>query len=316
MIDLTSPLLLIDLGYALFYRYSATQVWYKHSHPEEKSSLSKDYKWHENEEFVTKMKKMFMVDILELAKKYKIPKTNIIIAEDCRLKDNWRTKLFNDYKAQRSEERERNDWQGAHAFEIIYKDVIPDMIHIHGVHLINSPSVEADDIISQIVIANNNNHTTTHTTTPQKLKMVIVASDNDYFQILNDNVDLVNMKGVSQKEKMKYSPFAHLVEKIIKGDVSDNIPPCQFNKKWLPILIDKDLKTRSKDDFVKTNKQIIEHYLKHPEKLEEDIKTVFDKSKEEYIKGYTKNKRLIAFSELPKEYVTEILKAFNSKVLR
>jgi 5'-3' exonuclease len=307
MIDLTSPLLLIDLGYALFYRYSATQVWYKHSHPEEKAGLTKDYKWHENEEFITKMKKMFMVDILELAKKHKIPKTNIIIAEDCRLKDNWRTKLFNDYKGQRAEERERNDWQGAQAFEIIYKDVIPDMINIHGVHLIKSPSVEADDIISQIVITNNTN-TTTNTATKAKTKMIIVASDNDYFQILDDNVDLINMKGVSQKEKMKYSPFAHLVEKIIKGDVSDNIPPCLFNKKWLPT----ELKTRSKDDFVKPNKAILEYYLKNPEKLEEDIKNVSDKSKEEYIKGYTENKRLIAFSELPKEYVTEIIKAFNA----
>ncbi len=37
LIDTDKPILLIDLGYAMFYRYSATQVWYKHSHPEEKA---------------------------------------------------------------------------------------------------------------------------------------------------------------------------------------------------------------------------------------------------------------------------------------
>ena len=45
LIDTDKPILLIDLGYAMFYRYSATQVWYKHSHPEEKGDLVKDYKF-------------------------------------------------------------------------------------------------------------------------------------------------------------------------------------------------------------------------------------------------------------------------------
>ena len=61
LIDTDKPILLIDLGYAMFYRYSATQVWYKHSHPEEKGDLVKDYKWHENKEFVEKMKKMLAI---------------------------------------------------------------------------------------------------------------------------------------------------------------------------------------------------------------------------------------------------------------
>ena len=39
MVEKKSSILLIDLGYALFYRYSATQLWYKHSHPEEKDIL-------------------------------------------------------------------------------------------------------------------------------------------------------------------------------------------------------------------------------------------------------------------------------------
>lgn len=99
MIDSSKPLLLVDLGFALFYRYSATQTWYRHAHPEEKDDLTKDYKWPSNKVFMEKMKEMFSKDILALAKKLKIPHANIIIAEDCRLKNNWRTKIYSEYKA-------------------------------------------------------------------------------------------------------------------------------------------------------------------------------------------------------------------------
>ena len=202
MVDKSCPLLLVDLGYALFYRYSASQLWYKHSHPEEKADLTKDYKWHQNPVFVEKMKKMFVVDIFTLAKDYKIPKSNIIIAEDCRLKDNWRSKEFGDYKAQRNEEREKTGWQGGSSFEIIYKEVLPEMVNTHGVIHLKSENVEADDIISQIVIKYKS----------QFPSFVIVASDNDYFQILNDGVDLITMKGGSVKDKMKYTPEFHLLK--------------------------------------------------------------------------------------------------------
>jgi 5'-3' exonuclease len=306
LIDTDKPLLLIDLGYAMFYRYSATQVWYKHSHPEEKADLSKDYKWHENSEFVEKMKKMFVVDILQLAKKYKIPKTNIIIAEDCHLKDNWRSAIFSDYKAQRSEEREKNGWQGGHSFEIIYKEAIPELVNVHGVIHLKHPKIEADDIISQIVIKCLNTSDKSKVPT----KFVIVASDNDYFQILEDNVELINMKGVSQKDKMKMTPKAHLMEKILKGDVSDNISSCLFNKKLLSELVPGSTKATDKaksvEQFIKTNKKILDYYLEHLEQLEKDYGTYGEK----YIEGFATNKKLIDFSELPSEYIKDVEKLF------
>ena len=106
------------------------------------------------------------------------------------------------------------------------------------------------------------------------------------------------MKGVSQKEKMKYSPKGHLIEKILKGDVSDNIKPCLFNKKWSQDLIKDTPKKGSVDGslYIKANKKIIDYYLSYPEKLDIDIQNVACQG-EEYIKGYTENKKLIDFSE-------------------
>jgi 5'-3' exonuclease len=307
MVDKSYPLLLVDLGYALFYRYSASQLWYKHSHPEEKADLSKDYKWHQNVEFVEKMKKMFMVDIFTLAKDYKVPKSNIIIAEDCRLKDNWRSKEFDDYKAQRNEEREKTGWQGAGSFEIIYNEVLPEMVNTHGVIHLKSPNVEADDIISQLVIKYKS----------QFPSFVIVASDNDYFQILNDGVDLITMKGVSVKDKMKYSPEFHLLEKILKGDVSDNIQACEFNKELIMEVIPEmkpKTKTKPKTKLtseteteivkVKANKKILDYYMSQsdPKQIENDIARMGNN----FVFGYKENKKLIDFNELPEEYVKNI----------
>jgi hypothetical protein len=313
MLDTKGPLLLIDLGYALFYRYSATQLWYKHSHPEEKEELTKDYKWHQNEVFVEKMKKMFVDDIMNLAKKHKVPKGNIIIAEDCRLKDNWRSSLFNKYKAQRVEERDKAGWQGGNAFDIIYRDVIPVLVNTHVVYHLKHQNIEADDIISQIVLNNKRKDKSDPHYIP---KFIIIASDADYFQILEDNVDLLNMKGVSQKIKMKHSPHGHLVEKIIKGDTSDNIGPCLFSKKWVHHFVPGMPKLVNIDPiiYIKSNKKIMEYYIKNPEQLAKDVAEVKcnseKDSEKEYIKGYSQNKQLVDFNELPTEYVSDVGKMY------
>ena len=326
MIDNKKPLLLIDQGYAMFYRYSATQLWYKHSHPEEKELLTKDYKWVDNEEFIEKMKKMFEVDILTLAKKYKIPKSNIIIAEDCHLKDNWRLDILSSYKGQRSEERDKSGWNGGAAFEILVNEVIPGMVKEHNIIHLKHLKIEADDIIAQIVLKSHSSSTRKekeNLNLPNKF--IIVASDTDYFQLLDENVDLINMKGVSQKEKMKYSPKVHLIEKILKGDVSDNISACLFNKKMVQQLISsmapkkvvkkvkKTDKTIDKEEddidptlYIKANKKIIDYYLENPDKLEDDIENTMKTEGIEYIQGYKENKKLIQMSELPEEYKEDV----------
>ena len=336
MIDIKKPLLLIDQGYAMFYRYSATQLWYKHSHPEEKELLTKDYKWVNNEEFIEKMKKMFEVDILTLAKKYKIPKSNIIIAEDCHLKDNWRLDILSSYKGQRADERDKSGWNGGSAFEILVDEVIPRMVKEHNIIHLKHPKIEADDIIAQIVLKSNSSSTRKENLKDKEKenlnlpnKFIIVASDTDYFQLLDENVDLINMKGVSQKEKMKYSPKAHLIEKILKGDVSDNISACLFNKKMvqqlIPSMVPKkvvkkvkktdmktDMKTDKEEDdidptlYIKANKKIIDYYLENPDKLEEDIDNTMKTEGIEYIQGYKENKKLIQMSELPQEYKEDV----------
>ena len=91
-----------------------------------------------------------------------------------------------------------------------------------------------------------------------------------------------------------------------KSTTSEN-KPCLFNKKWSQDLIKDTPKKGSVDGslYIKANKKIIDYYLSYPEKLDIDIQNVACQG-EEYIKGYTENKKLIDFSELPDEYVKDV----------
>jgi len=299
MIDSSKPLLLVDLGFALFYRYSATQTWYRHAHPEEKDSLTKDYKWPSNKVFMEKMKEMFSKDILALAKKLKIPHTNIVIAEDCRLKNNWRTKIYALYKAHRAESRERTGWCGGPAFNCILSITLPKMIKDTGVHILSHYRAEADDVISQIIIGCRKDPTC-----PKQF--YIIASDMDYFQLLNGDTQLINMKGHSQSTKMKYKPEEHLMEKILSGDKSDNIPACRFNKVWVQRLVPPKPKTSpGKKGFINCNKKILDYYRSNPSQLQLDIAQV-KQNGDEYVQDCQKNRTLIDFNSLPDDITKEI----------
>jgi hypothetical protein len=111
---------------------------------------------------------------------------------------------------------------------------------------------------------------------------------------------------------MKYSPMGHLIEKILKGDVSDNIKPCLFNKKWVYELVPGMTKKGTINDnlFIKSNKKIIDYYISNPDQLEKDFNNITCNG-EEYIQGYLDNKKIIAFSELPNEYVLDVHRMFD-----
>jgi hypothetical protein len=58
----------------------------------------------------------------------------------------------------------------------------------------------------------------------------------------------------------------------------------------------------------------MEYYLQHPEKLDKDVAEVKCNEKtgeNEYIKGYSQNKQLVDFNELPTEYVSDVGKMYE-----
>lgn len=136
--------------------------------------------------------------------------SHIVLAQDSKEKS-FRLDIYEDYKANRQEPPEELKPQ----FKII-DEVIDSM----GVSRIRMDGFEADDIISSLV----------HTYKQSFESVYIVSSDKDLFQLVEDNVFLIDtMKDIeynADKVKEKMGVYPHQVVDFLSlvGDTSDNVP--------------------------------------------------------------------------------------------
>ena len=208
--------ILIDTSYFIFYRYYALINWWKMAKKDEPQLLDPFL----SEEFVEKFKKTFIDKLYEIPKKLKIKKNDYIFiaALDCPRKNIWRNDLFQDYKGTREYD---DTFMGGPFFEIgmqILKEL--------NITSLKFDRLEADDCVAltckQILEKNSNSEIQNNS-----LKITIIASDMDYLQLLNDNINIINLKYKSITESKNASTNAeyNLFCKIVMGDKSDNIPP-------------------------------------------------------------------------------------------
>ncbi|MDH5766617.1 MAG: hypothetical protein OEZ38_11435 [Gammaproteobacteria bacterium] len=141
-----------------------------------------------------------------IALMYKVD--GILIA--CDSKNVWRKDLYPEYKANRN-----------HATDPYYddvKDVINDVIRFFDeCTMITTMSVnraEADDIIAIVTQTSN-------------AKSVILSSDKDFIQLINDKTVLYSP--TSKAERVSEDREYELFEKCIRGDRGDNIPSAYPN---------------------------------------------------------------------------------------
>jgi hypothetical protein ELI_0933 len=135
----------------------------------------------------------------------------IVFANDLSREKTFRRKLFKGYKAQR---KPKDD------------DILEQMKYIQqitsllGFPFINDEEYEADDVlgmISRLGIEND-------------MDTVIVSSDRDLYQLLNDRVFIYSFKDTNLldcawlDENYRLTPEQWIELKILQGDRSDNIP--------------------------------------------------------------------------------------------
>lgn len=283
-IDITKPLLLVDLGYATFYRFNATKTWFKLSHPEIKEELSKpDYNWFENKEFMEKFEKKYLESLLDLAKLKKVPQYNIIMCADCKSCDNWRNEYFSKYKSQRIEARIKKGFDGKEVFKHANDILFPALNKNYGFKIIRVDNIEADDIIGTIckyMTANN-----------PKINVYIMATDKDYIQVTNTMTQLIDFKGTVLSEGVNGTE--QLWFKILTGDVSDNIPSVKFKKN---------------SKYIRLPKKQVLNYCKDLPKFFNELKTHPDLIDMEQ---FNINQRIIDFDYLPEKSKTEVIKEFT-----
>ena len=221
MINYTKPILFIDLSYYIFYRFYALCTWVKMSKTECEMNIN-------DVVFRDKYNKCFLDNITKLIKQYKTISENVVIACDCPRNDIWRKQYHDKYK----DGREQQSHFDGSVFPFTYEHILPLLIN-KKYNILKCEHSEADDIIGVLVKKIN-------TCNPNTL-IIIITNDNDYLQLLiNDNINIFNLKKLNLKSRSIGCYKKDLCYKILVGDKSDNISGIISSKKALTLINDID----------------------------------------------------------------------------
>ena len=250
-IDSSQDVLLIDLSYFYIYRYYALTAWFKISETP-----------YDEELFITKYKKLFITNLNKIIKKFKMKHDNVVLAGDCYRKKIWRCEIYEKYKENRDRLDDKENIINPKVVNMIYEDIIPSLVQ-KGYQYVCIDKLEADDIIFCITKKIEN-------------KITILTNDNDYLQMIKENIDIVNLPSFkSIKNRGMGCPKKDLKIKILCGDPSDNIPSLMGKKQALKIiddddLIDKYIQSNDLQNKFEMNTKLID--MRHiPEDLKEMV---------------------------------------------
>lgn len=256
--------LLIDTSYFVFYRYYAVLNWLKRYKNESINIES----LMENTEYIDKYKKTFENNLKDLMKTYDVLPENIYWIKDCPRENIWRLDLYPQYKANRDEKLNSFNKD---IFKYTYNSIIPNLIESYKFKELSYDKMEADDIICVFTKILKENE-----------EAIIITNDNDFIQLISDNVSIYNLQGKELKSRIT-NIDTYLQKKIIIGDKSDNIP--SIAKKCGDKTADKLLE----------NLDLLTKYLENT-----CIKQQYDL-----------NKKLIDMNYIPKEFFDNMSEIIN-----
>lgn len=164
----------------------------------------------------------------------------VIICVDNALPSYWRREEAYYYKKNRSQGREKSEWDWAGYFEGI-RTVVEEFKSNMPYIIMDVSKAEADDCIAVL----------TQKLTGQGRKVIIVSSDGDFVQ-------LHKYPGVSQYSPMMKklvksktgSPALDLMTKVIKGDAKDNVASIKVRSDFLYTKVEGERMPPIKTKFV------------------------------------------------------------------
>lgn len=266
-----STFMIIDTSYAIFYRYHATKRWYSFAHRDDFNSTENFFV---DEVFKAKFKKLFIDMFKPLFKKYNSDFNHVIFALDCPRSKIWRNKHIEAYKGTRkTKEKDRCIGQ---FFKYTYENILPELEKTYSAKQVSYETLEGDDCIYIV----KNIIRTTYPNVP----IVIIGSDHDLMQLLDEQVNVITLKDKSLKDKSCGDGQKDLIIKIIIGDKSDNIPGCFPRCGYKTAL-----------KLVNNNELLEEKFNKH-----EGSRTL-----------YERNKKIISFNGIPKELYDSCYEKYN-----
>lgn len=262
MIDIKDKdaVLLVDFSYFCIYRYYALMSWFKLSETDYDEAL-----------FFDKYKRLFITNINKAIKQFEIKKHNVILVGDCGRKNIWRLGVYAKYKENRDKLDERENAINPKVFAVIYNEIVPTLKEM-GLQYICVDLLEADDVVYRITRKIDNN-------------IVILTNDNDYLQMINERIQIVNLPGFkSIHKRCTGCPEKDLRLKILCGDTSDNIPSL-MGKKQAMKLMDHDeeslnayLTQHELTERYEMNKKLIDMRMVPEELMEKVVIKIYNRS--------------------------------------
>ena len=242
-LNLQLPVILVDTSYWLYYRYFALRNWYARAYPETQLNkhFNSEHDWLEDVVFMTKYKKLFLEHIKKLCRKFKTKMGNVVFCIDCPHKKIWRCEKTENYKGTRLESHKKNQFTSFNVFSYIKKNLLPELQMKHGVKIIKCQRCEADDVIGNLAVflegLVGGGVSGGGVSSNASIPIYILANDNDYLQICNKNIRLINglgniISGIESTDD-KYIGEKYLISKILLGDVSDNIKCCTIDSRFV-----------------------------------------------------------------------------------
>ena len=321
-LDNKFPVILVDTSFWLYYRFFALRNWYNRAYPElsKQPNFNIEHNWLMDEIFMVKYQKLFIDNIKTLCKKNKTVITNVVFCIDCSHKDIWRLDNNKDYKGTRLQSHIKNEFNSYELFNYIKKTYIPQLQVLYGIKTLYNNKCEADDIIGHFAPYLINNGWS---------KVFILANDNDYLQICNDKIIMINgnLKNTATNTinnvLLEYGD-KYLIKKILIGDTSDNIKCCSIDIGFLETgmcsgqfkniykhLANK-LLTISQSNNSNNNLDKYEYLHGLLEKIRNGEINTEDDKQIVHIKNFYNNAKLMDFQMIPKYLKKELLYKFTN----
>jgi len=198
----------------------------------------------------------------------------------CDGKDNWRKKLFPEYKANRRKNRENDPTDWKTLFELLH-EMREELSKYFPYKVMHVEEAEADDIIAVIVRELSEEPT------------LILSSDKDFIQL--QKFDNVKQWSPLQKKFIVGDPVESLFDKTIRGDTGDGVPNI--------LSSDDTLITEGKRQTPVRKKNMELWRGKKPE----------DYCNEAMLRNYHRNKTMVDLGETPKSICINIINQYQSQ---
>ena len=201
----------------------------------------------------------------------------------CDGKDNWRKKVFPEYKANRRKNRENDitDWKTL--FELLH-EMREDLNKYFPYKVMHIDSAEADDIIGVLVEERQGMECS---------PTLILSSDKDFIQL--QKFDKVKQWSPLQKKFIVGDPVESLYDKTIRGDAGDGVPNI--------LSSDDTLITEGKRQTPVTKKKMELWRGKKPEEF----------CNEAMLRNYHRNKTMVDLRETPESIRINIVNQYDNQ---